>query len=75
MWHRLAMCESGGRNVNTGNGFSGYFQFSGSTWRSLGYAGDAYQSDYSTQLQAAQRLQARSGWGQWPVCSRKLGLR
>ena len=28
----------------------------------------------ATQLQAAKRLQARSGWGQWPSCARRLGL-
>jgi hypothetical protein len=26
-------------------------------------------------LAVAKRLQARSGWGQWPVCARKMGLR
>ena len=24
---------------------------------------------------AARKLQARSGWGQWPVCSRRIGAR
>ena len=28
----------------------------------------------AVQDQAAQQLQARSGWGQWPACSRRLGL-
>ena len=27
------------------------------------------------QDQAAAQLQARSGWGQWPACSRAAGLR
>lgn len=75
VWARLAQCESGMRNVNTGNGYYGYFQFSAGTWRSVGGSGLPHHHDYATQLAAAQRLQARSGWGQWPICSRKLGLR
>jgi hypothetical protein len=74
VWARLAQCESGGRNVNTGNGYYGYFQFSAGTWHSLGYSGLPSDHDYGTQLAAAQRLQARSGWGQWPGCARRLGL-
>ena len=27
------------------------------------------------QIHRAQILQQRSGWGQWPACSRRLGLR
>lgn len=75
VWQRLAMCESGGRNVNTGNGYYGYFQFLPSTWRSVGGPGMPHHHDYATQRHYAQVLQARSGWGQWPACARKLGLR
>ena len=38
-------------------------------------SGNPVDYDYGTQLAAAQRLQARSGWGQWPHCARRLGLR
>ena len=73
---RLAQCESGGRwNINTGNGYYGGLQFSAATWRSIGYGGLPHQASRETQIQAGQKLQARSGWGQWPACSRKLGLR
>lgn len=75
VWWALALCESGGANVDTGNGYSGYFQFLDSTWRSVGYSGRAVDHGYETQRAGAQTLQARSGWGQWPACSRKLGLR
>jgi hypothetical protein len=75
VWWALALCESGGANVDTGNGYSGYFQFLDSTWRSVGYSGRAVDYGYETQVAAAQTLQARSGWGQWPACSRRLGLR
>jgi resuscitation-promoting factor RpfB len=76
VWGGLGECESGNANVDTGNGYSGYFQFSDATWRSMGtgYA-RAVDAPYAVQLDAAQRLQARSGWGQWPACSRSMGLR
>jgi resuscitation-promoting factor RpfA len=72
---RLAQCESGGRwNINTGNGYYGGLQFSAATWRSVGYGGLPHQHSREVQIQAGQKLQARSGWGQWPACARKLGL-
>lgn len=76
VWDRLAQCEAGGDPTkNTGNGFYGMFQFSAPTWNSMrtGYA-RADLAPASVQTAAAQKLQARSGWGQWPGCSRKLGL-
>lgn len=75
VWSRLAQCESGMTNANTGNGYYGYFQFSATTWRSVGGSGLPTDHDYATQLHFAQILQQRSGWGQWPACSAKLGLR
>lgn len=75
VWWALALCESGGDPAkNTGNGFYGAFQFVLSTWRSLGYSGNPVDYSYETQREAAQSLQARSGWNQWPACARKLGL-
>lgn len=75
VWTQLADCESSMTNANTGNGYYGYFQFSPTTWRGLGYEGMPTDHSYTTQRQAAIDLQARSGWGQWPGCSRQLGLR
>lgn len=77
VWGALARCESGGNPQAVGGGgrYYGAFQMTPSTWRSLGYSGLPTDHSYGTQLAAAQRLQARSGWGQWPHCSRKLGLR
>jgi len=74
VWEALARCESGNRN-DGGAPFYGFFQFSAATFRSLGYTGTADQHPYGVQLEAAQRLQARSGWSQWPSCSRKIGVR
>lgn len=75
VWHRLAQCESGDTNANTGNGFYGYFQFDLSTWHSVGGSGYPYQHSYEVQKKLAQKLQAQRGWQPWPACSRKLGLR
>jgi hypothetical protein len=75
VWAALRQCESGGNyQENTGNGFYGAYQFSASTWTALGYPGRPDQEPPAMQDQAAQKLQAQSGWGQWPACSRKLGL-
>ncbi len=75
-WARLRACESGGRyNINTGNGFYGAYQFHPRTWRGLGYPGLPHQAPPEMQDEAARKLQARSGWGQWPACSRRIGAR
>jgi hypothetical protein len=75
VWAALRLCESGGNYAdNTGNGYYGAYQFSLSTWRGLGLPGLPSQASPAAQDQAAQRLQARSGWGQWPSCARRLGL-
>ena len=74
VWTRLRHCESGGRyDANTGNGFFGAYQFLPRTWRNLGFPGLPHQAPPEMQDEAARRLQARSGWGQWPVCSRRIG--
>jgi Transglycosylase-like domain len=71
----LAQCESGGNYTeNTGNGFYGAYQFSQATWTGLGFPGEPDQEPPAMQDQAAEELQARSGWGQWPACSAALGL-
>jgi uncharacterized protein YabE (DUF348 family) len=76
VWARLAQCESGGRpNAVSANGlYHGLYQFSVGTWRSLGGQGLPSQASPAEQTMRAQQLQARSGWGQWPACARKLGL-
>jgi hypothetical protein len=76
VWARLRTCESGGQySTNTGNGFYGAYQFHPRTWRTLGFPGLPHQAPPEMQDEAARRLQARSGWGQWPVCSRRIGAR
>ncbi|MGH9063999.1 MAG: transglycosylase family protein [Acidimicrobiales bacterium] len=71
----LRQCESGGNYAaDTGNGYYGAYQFSAATWAGLGYRGLPSQASPAEQDQAAARLQAGSGWGQWPTCSAMLGL-
>jgi Transglycosylase-like domain len=75
-WQRLRNCEAGGRyDRNSGNGYYGAYQMSAGTWRSLGYKGLPHQAPAEVQDEAARKLQARSGWGQWPACSRRVGAR
>ena len=76
VWAKLAQCESGGNpQANTGNGFYGMYQFTLETWQALGGTGYPHEADAATQTAMAKKLQAQAGWGQWPGCADKLGLR
>ena len=78
-WKALAKCESGGNwSINSGNGYYGGLQFSASSWRAVGgtkYAPLPHQATPQEQIAAAEKLRASGGWGHWPACSAKLGLR
>jgi hypothetical protein len=76
VWYDLAECESGGNwSINTGNGYYGGLQFSLPTWESVGGPGYPHEHPAATQIDFGRTLQARQGWGAWPHCSEKLGLR
>jgi resuscitation-promoting factor RpfB len=76
VWDQLAKCEAGGNwAANTGNGYYGGLQFTVSTWRANGGAGRPDQASREEQIAVGQRVQASQGWGAWPSCSSKLGLR
>jgi resuscitation-promoting factor RpfB len=76
VWDKLAECESGGNwSINTGNGYYGGLQFSLSTWRAYGGSGMPHEASREQQIAIAKKLQADAGWGSWPACSSKLGLR
>jgi hypothetical protein len=83
VWDAIAQCESGGNwAINTGNGFGGGLQFmhqrSYSTWLSFGggeFAPNPWDASREQQIMVAEKVLASSGWGAWPGCSRKLGLR
>jgi hypothetical protein len=75
-WERLAQCESNGNwSINTGNGYYGGLQFALRTWRAVGGTGYPHQASKAEQIRRGEILQQRYGWGQWPACSRALGLR
>ena len=75
VWDRIAQCESGGNwSINTGNGFYGGLQFTLSSWRAVGGTGYPNQASRDEQIARAQMLQARQGWGAWPVCSIRAGV-
>ncbi len=79
VWDRLAQCESGGRwHINTGNGYYGGVQISPSTWRAFGgarYAGLPHKATKKEQIKVAERIKRGQGWGAWPSCSRRIGVR
>jgi uncharacterized protein YabE (DUF348 family) len=73
-WAALADCESGGnpQAVNSAGPYYGLYQFSLSTWQSVGGTGLPTENSASEQTYRAQILYNRSGAGQWPVCGRLL---
>ena len=80
VWDRLAACESGGNwsYPPVSGGYSGGIMFYIGTWRAMGgtaYAPDAYLATREQQIAVAEKVLASGGWGQWPGCSSKLGLR
>lgn len=68
----IARCESGGnpRAVSAGGAYRGKYQFSMSTWRSVGGSGDPALASESEQDRRAAMLYRRDGARHWPVCGR-----
>ena len=76
VWDKIAQCESGGNwSINTGNGFYGGLQFTLSTWHAYGGSGMPNHASRAQQIAVAKKVQAAQGWGAWPACTSKLGLR
>ncbi|CAN5426810.1 hypothetical protein BH10PAT3_BH10PAT3_4830 [soil metagenome] len=76
VWDQIAACESGGNwAINTGNGFYGGIQFTLGSWAGVGGSGYPNEASRDEQIMRAEMLLARQGWGAWPACSAKLGLR
>lgn len=73
-WQALAECESGGNPnaVNSAGPYYGLYQFSASTWHSVGGEGVPTDASATEQTRLAQELYQRSGDGQWPVCGEHL---
>ena len=83
VWDALARCEASGRwdAVRMSGGrvlYSGGLQFAPRTWNAFrpeGFPEQASDATREQQIEVAERVQARQGWGAWPACSRRLGLR
>jgi uncharacterized protein YabE (DUF348 family) len=73
-WAALADCESGGNPnaVNSAGPYYGLYQFSASTWHSVGGSGVPTDYGEAEQTLRAKKLYQKSGAGQWPVCGKKL---
>jgi uncharacterized protein YabE (DUF348 family) len=73
-WPALARCESGGnpRAVSRSGTYRGLYQFSMSTWRGVGGAGDPIDAAPDEQTYRAKILYSRSGRSPWPVCGKYL---
>jgi len=80
VWDAVAQCETGGNwsHPTVAGGFSGGLMFYSGTWNANGgqaFAATASGATREQQIVVAERILASSGWGAWPGCSRKLGLR
>jgi hypothetical protein len=68
----IAMCESHGnpRAISSGGTYRGKYQFSFSTWASVGGKGDPAAASETEQDRRAAMLYRSGGAGHWPVCGR-----
>jgi hypothetical protein len=68
----IAQCESHGnpRAVSPGGTYRGKYQFSFSTWASVGGKGDPAAASETEQDRRAAMLYRSGGPGHWPVCGR-----
>jgi Transglycosylase-like domain/Putative peptidoglycan binding domain len=67
---RIAQCESGGdpTAISASGRFRGKYQFTRSTWRSMGGTGDPAKASEAEQDQRALALYQARGTAPWPVC-------
>ncbi len=70
---RIAQCESGGnpRAISPNGLYRGKYQFSFSTWRSVGGRGDPAAASEYEQDKRAEILYRTGGPGHWPVCQHR----
>lgn len=78
VWKRLAECETGG-NWRHRNGLYqgglGFYYASWDAYRPKGFPGEAYDATPEEQVVVGRRIRDDVGWGAWPACSVRLGLR
>jgi hypothetical protein len=58
--------------VSSNGQYFGLYQFSLSTWASVGGSGNPIDASSSEQTQRAQILYSRAGDSPWPVCGSRL---
>jgi hypothetical protein len=83
VWDALARCEASGRwdavrVVNSRITYHGGLQFDARTWNEFrpdDFPQLASEATREQQIEVAERVLARQGWGAWPACSLRLGLR
>jgi len=83
VWDALARCEASGRwdavrHIDGEVAYLGGLQFSPTTWASFkpaDFPALASEATREQQILVAERVLARQGWGAWPACSERLGLR
>lgn len=79
LWDKVAQCESTQNwSANTGNGYYGGLQEDMVFWRRHGGLQYAARPDLAprwAQIAVAEVGLRAQGWGAWPNCSRRLGLR
>jgi resuscitation-promoting factor RpfB len=72
-WAALAQCESGGNPKSHAAGlYFGLYQFSLSTWASVGGSGNPMDATPAEQTYRAKLLFVRDHASPWPVCGRNL---
>jgi hypothetical protein len=66
----IAACESGGDPtiVSSDGSYRGKYQFSFSTWETVGGSGDPAEASEAEQDYRAALLYSQSGSSPWPVC-------
>jgi peptidoglycan hydrolase-like protein with peptidoglycan-binding domain len=73
-WLQLRICESSNRyDIDTGNGYFGAYQFSLSTWASVGGVGKPSDAKPAEQDYRALMLYRKRGWSPW-TCAVMIGL-
>jgi hypothetical protein len=68
----IAACESGGNPgaIGGGGAYRGKYQFSYSTWASVGGSGDPAAASEAEQDRRAAILYSQAGASPWPTCGR-----
>ena len=77
-WTALANCETGGNWQHRNSTYQGGLGFYYGSWDAYRYRGmphEAYNATRRQQIKVAHRIQHDVGWGAWPACSDRLGLR